>query len=162
MSYTELHNLKKSWIAATENGNKHFQQEQFNISKSLFEQAMQIAELLFRHAQDADSCGMPVVSAFNVSCINLARNFREIGDIKTAGEYFLYNVWNLKQLSLQIEIRETLRQEAMKNWENAVMALEEFYEQTGQALTVDFRNGETYEQIGLAKRQLIHNKTLLN
>jgi hypothetical protein len=76
--------LKKSWINVTEKGNKYFQQEQFSISKSWFEQAMQIAELLFRHAQDADSCGMPVVSAFNVSCINLAKNFREIEDIKTA------------------------------------------------------------------------------
>jgi hypothetical protein len=162
MSYTELHTLKKSWIAVTENGNNHFQQQQFSISKSWFEQAMQIAELLFSHAQDADSCGMPVVSAFNVSCINLAKNFREMEDIKTAGDYFLYNVWNLKQLSSRKDISVTLRDEALKNWEKAVVTLEGFYEQTGQALTVDFRNDETYEQIGLAKRQLIHNKTLLN
>lgn len=162
MSYSELHTFKKSWIAVTENGNKYFQQEQFSISKSWFEQAMQIGELLFRHAQDADSYGMPVVSAFYVSCLNLAKNFREMEDIKTAGNYFFYNVWNLKQLYLRKDISATLQKEALKNWEKAVAALEVFYEQTGQTLTIDFRKEESYEQIALAKSWLTHNKTLLN
>lgn len=162
MSYSELHILKKSWIALTENGNKYFQQEQFNISKSWFEKAMQIGELLFRHAQDADSCGMPVVSTFYVSCLNLANNLREMEDIKTAGDYFFYNVWKLKQLCLQKDISATLQKEALKNWEKAVTELELFYEQTGQTPTIDFRKEESYEQIALAKSWLTHNKTLLN
>lgn len=162
MSYSELDTLNKSWITVTENGVKFFQRKEFSSAKPWFEQAMHIGELLFRHAQDADRCGISVVPAFYVSCNNLAKNFQEMEDVKTAGDYFFYKVWNLKQLSLRKDISSTLQMETVKEWEKAVAALEEFHEQTGQTLTVNFRNEETYEQIGLAKRRLIFNKTLLN
>ncbi|MBB6127496.1 hypothetical protein [Mucilaginibacter lappiensis] len=162
MSYTELKSINEQWANITEQGNQLFDKKQYHDAFRCYEEAMVLGEVLFGNVQDAEHYQIQVIPVFSVSCINLANLYRTLKEISKAGDYFFYNVWNLKMLSWRNDISKELYIEAIKNWQQAVLNLTLFYQETGQALMVDFWKDNTYKQIQFSKEWLNSNKTRLN
>lgn len=162
MSLLEFKTAEDNWLAETVTANDLYQKAQYDLASKYYQQALLFSELMFRNVTDAHVYDIHVISPFSVSCINMANNFWAMQELKKAGDYFFYNVWNLKIVSKQEGISEAIYFDAIKNWEKAVLALTDFYNKTNQKLEVDFWKDETYDLIKNAQKWLVQNKTGLN
>lgn len=162
MSQVEFSQVKNDWSDLTQTANNLFNEGKHNNATRLYQQALYLSEIMFRNENDATKFEIEIASPFFVSCLNLANNFWALKDLKNAGDYFLYNVWHLKILSNKSKNNSHLHFQSTKNWEKAVLSLLDFYEKTGQKLTVDFWLDETYAKITDTRKWLVNRQTYLN
>lgn len=162
MSYSEFKNTERNWSNLTEKGNLLYQQGEHNAALQFYQQALFFSESMIRNVEDAENLNIQIASPFFVSCLNIANNYWIIGDLKKAGEYFFYNVWHLKMLSMRDGISPAMYQQAIKNWEKAILTLVDFHDKTNQPLKVDFLKDETYEMIKQTRAKLVNKQIHLN
>lgn len=162
MSPNDFNELIKKWEDNTEIANTLFRNKKHTLAVEFYEKSLLCSELMMQHVQEAALLDIKVTSRFSQSCNNMAKNFMANKEIDKASTYFIYNIFHLKLLSNKESISESLRNECIYDWKEAVKAFLLFQQKANLPLVINFWQDETYRHLQKAKELISMQNAEMN
>lgn len=98
----EEKSLEQAWIANSNAGNTCFEAKEFGTAFQHYHTSFEHAQELLRRREACESCGVPFVQIYLITCFNLGHTHTELGQLADAESWFLKG---LHFVTLEVESR---------------------------------------------------------